>query len=156
MPNITMSDYPTATTYILNDSPGYQVDFYPIKESKDPPMTLDDCRVFGIPFDAIQICLKKSNSSLLAGMSNIITLVMLAWNACPPDIMQEGDCLNSTDWRIVDPYNTKMTISSRRASTVYSRSNFTIIDVINLSDPSPVDYSPEDFFSFYEVIFNID
>jgi len=33
--NITNSDYPTATTFIRNDAPGYQIDFDPIDESKD-------------------------------------------------------------------------------------------------------------------------
>jgi hypothetical protein len=82
--------------------------------------------------------------------------ITVAWNACPPATFVTGSCLNSTDWRRTDLYNIKMTISRRRASTVYSRLNFTIIDVIDLSDSSPVDYTPDDFFSFYEVIFNID
>ena len=69
MANITNSDYPTATTFIQNDAPGYQIDFYPIDESKDPPVTLDDCRVFGIPSNAIQLCLKAINNSFLAGTS---------------------------------------------------------------------------------------
>ena len=49
-----------------------------------------------------------------------------------------------------------MTVTQRRATTIYSRSDFTIIDVIDLSDPSPVDYTPEEFFAFYEIIFNVD
>ena len=80
---------------------------------------------------------------------------MLAWNACPADHIQSSSCFNTTDWRVVVPFNTKMTISKRRASTVFSRSDFTIIDVIDLSDPTPVTYTPEEFFSFYEVIFRI-
>ena len=68
-------------------------------------------------------------------------------------ISKRQSCLNTTDWRLIDPFNTKMTISKRRASTVFSRSNFTILDVINLSDPSPVNYTADNFFSFYEVLF---
>ena len=48
-----------------------------------------------------------------------------------------------------------MTISKRRASTVFDRFNFTILDFTHLSDPSPVHYEPEDFFQFYDVIFAI-
>lgn len=48
-----------------------------------------------------------------------------------------------------------MTISSRRASSIYNRFNYTIADVINFSDPSPANYTPNDFFGFYEAIFNI-
>ena len=60
---------------------------------------------------------------------------------------------HNSDWRLVDPFNTKMTISERRASTVFNRFNFTIMDVIDLSTPVPIDYTPDDFFLFYEVIF---
>lgn len=80
---------------------------------------------------------------------------MLAWNACPLEYIEKATCLNATEWRLNDPYNTKMTISKRRASTVFSRSNFTIMDVTNLSDPSPVNYTADDFFSFYEVLFKL-
>jgi hypothetical protein len=49
-----------------------------------------------------------------------------------------------------------MTITKRVASAVFDRFNFTIMDVTGLSDPSPVDYSPQDFFGFYEAIFAVD
>jgi hypothetical protein len=66
-PNISNADYSTATSYIQQNAPGYQIDFYPIEET-DPPLTLDDCRVYGVTDVAVQVCLKKSNSSLLAGI----------------------------------------------------------------------------------------
>jgi hypothetical protein len=49
-----------------------------------------------------------------------------------------------------------MTISKRRASTVYNRFNFTITDVTDLSAPSPVQYHTDDFFVFYDILFAID
>jgi hypothetical protein len=49
-----------------------------------------------------------------------------------------------------------MTISERHATTVFHRFNFTILDVNNLSNPTPVVYSPDDLFPFYEIIFAID
>jgi len=48
-----------------------------------------------------------------------------------------------------------MTISERRASAVFNRFNFTITDVIDLSDPTPTDYAADDFFVFYEIIFAV-
>lgn len=65
-PNITSEDYTTATAFRQDDAPGYQIDYSPIT-SADPSMTLDDCRVYGVSFVAVQLCLKASNSSLLAG-----------------------------------------------------------------------------------------
>ena len=80
---------------------------------------------------------------------------MIVWSSCPLEIGITGSCLNTTDWRINSPFNTKMTISKRRASTVYSRSNFGILDVTDLSDPSPVIYTPDDFFGFYDIILTV-
>jgi hypothetical protein len=48
-----------------------------------------------------------------------------------------------------------MTISQRRASTVYNRFNYTIEDIIDLSVPTPMDYTPDDFFTFYSQIFAV-
>ena len=62
-------DYsPYATTIVQKNAPGYQFDFYPIDSQRDPAIILNDCRVFGIPIVALQLCLKKTNdSSLVAG-----------------------------------------------------------------------------------------
>jgi hypothetical protein len=68
-PNITDSLYPEAAAFIQYDAPGYQIDFYPIDETQDPAITLDDCHVYGFSGLAIQLCLKQSNSALLAGTS---------------------------------------------------------------------------------------
>jgi hypothetical protein len=66
-PPISKQDFPSAVSYIQNDAPGYQLDFYPIDAINDPSMTLDDCRVYGVAIIAIQICLKETRGSLLAG-----------------------------------------------------------------------------------------
>ena len=72
-PAITHTDSPLATTFIEKNSPGYQIEFYPVDESKDPPILMDDCRVFGIPIVALQVCLKKTNdSSFLAGTARTV------------------------------------------------------------------------------------
>jgi hypothetical protein len=73
-PNIMTGDYPSATSYIQQDAPGYQIDYSPI--DIDQSSAWDDCRVYGISDLAIQLCLKNSNSSLLAG-----TIFLLNVNA---------------------------------------------------------------------------
>ena len=60
--------YPDAICYIQNDAPGYQFDFYPIDSVNDPPITMADCRVYGVWNMAVNICLKQVNeTSLLTG-----------------------------------------------------------------------------------------
>lgn len=49
-----------------------------------------------------------------------------------------------------------MTVSERRATTIFDRFNFTILNIVDMSAPNPVLYTPEDLFPFYEIIFAID
>jgi hypothetical protein len=66
---ITQNQYSKAIAYIQNDAPGYQIDFRQIDRVNDPSIIMDiDCQVYGVPAAAIQICLKKVNQSLLAGI----------------------------------------------------------------------------------------
>ena len=65
--------------------------------------------------------------------------------------MALGSCLNRTNWELEAPLNTEMTISERRATTVFDRSNLTIIDILDLSDPTPTNYTADDFFAFYDL-----
>lgn len=157
-PPIDDSDSPSATTIMQKNAPGYQFEFYPIDENQDPPMTLDDCQVFGIPIVALQLCLKKTNeSSLIAGKSynSRELLIHIAWNPCPIDVAEETSCLNDTEWQLVAPINTKMTISKRYASAIFDRANLTLIDVKDLSPPIPMVYEPEDLFAIYEALLSV-
>jgi len=67
LPNITQLDFSTASTYIQVDAPGYQVEFYAMDETREPPFTLVDCRAYGGSSIAVNVCLRKSGMSLLAG-----------------------------------------------------------------------------------------
>jgi hypothetical protein len=154
LPPIGSNEFPGAISYLQNDAPGYQIDYSPV-DPTDPPLSLTDCRVYGIEIMAIQICLKKSNNSLLAGIISVYAS-NVGWSACPDATAETSGCLNTTDWRSDIPLQTKMTISERRATTIFNRFNFTILDVVKMSDPTPVVYSPDDFFPFYEIIFAID
>jgi hypothetical protein len=46
-----------------------------------------------------------------------------------------------------------MTIYQRRGSTVFNRFNFTIMDIIKLSEAIPTNYTTNDFFTFFDIIF---
>lgn len=65
---VSKTDSPAATTLIEKNAPGFQIEFEPKDDAKDPNFTLADCRVFGIPMLAIQVCLKESNDSFIAGI----------------------------------------------------------------------------------------
>jgi hypothetical protein len=65
---ITNIDSPIATTFVQKNSPGYQLEFQPAEQHEDLAITLADCRVFGIPIIALQLCLKRYQDSILAGI----------------------------------------------------------------------------------------
>jgi len=69
--------------------------------------------------------------------------------------MAAKSCLNTTNWQLEALQNTKMTISGRRATTVFDRSNLTILDILNISDPTPTSYTTNDFFAFYDILFAV-
>ena len=82
-------------------------------------------------------------------------LLTLAWNACPEALVTSNSCLNTTGWRLEAVQNTKMTISERRATTVFDRFNLTILDILDISDPTPTNYTTNDFFAFYDILFAV-
>jgi len=81
---------------------------------------------------------------------------MKALNACPGPQQFNNSCKSSTDWLLDAPVNTKVTISERRATTVFDRSNLTIIDILEISNPVPTNYTPDDYFTFYDIVFGVD
>jgi hypothetical protein len=48
-----------------------------------------------------------------------------------------------------------MTVLSRRATTIFDRSNYTILEITDLTDPVPTSYSPADLFGFYDLLLNV-
>lgn len=70
-------------------------------------------------------------------------------------VARQISCLNTTEWRFISTVTTRMIISKRFASTVFDRSNFSIMDVVGMSDPVPVRYKADDLFLFYDLVFKI-
>lgn len=152
--NLTSSNYSTADTFITIDAPGYQLDFRP-PAPDDPPVTLHDCQIYGYQKMGIEICLKQiDNSTFIAGTPLRNANLIQAWAVCPPDVQNASQCLVvGLPWQAYAPLNTKMTISSRRATTAFDRRNGTITEIMSLSDPTPTNYTVKDFFTFYDIMF---
>lgn len=82
--------------------------------------------------------------------------LIVAWNPCPYSVGRTTSCLNTTSWRTVAQSSIKLTILKRHASTIFDRQNLTIIDITDLSPPTPVSYDPKDLFAIYRAVFKID
>ena len=152
--NLTASNYSDAGTFITIDAPGYQLDFAP-PDPSDPPVTLQDCELLGYPKLSVEICLKQiDQSTFIAGTSFLHIGLTKAWAVCPSATRGAAQCLvPGLPWQTYAPLNTKMTILSRRATTAFDRRNGTITDFINLSDPIPTNYTVDNFFAIYKVMF---
>lgn len=56
------------TVFIVNDAPGYQIEYSPVTTA-DPPLVDTDCEIYGVPWAAIQICIKKAQIGFISGMA---------------------------------------------------------------------------------------
>lgn len=75
-------------------------------------------------------------------------------NACPTQLLDQSQCFqNFSTWNSTTPWSTTMAISNLTSNVVYSRHNFSILSVSNLSKPSPVQVSPSDIMKAFEIIF---
>lgn len=48
-----------------------------------------------------------------------------------------------------------MTVTNRQATTVFDRFNASITDIFDFSDPIATNYTAEDFFTLYDIVFNV-
>src|SRR5271156_569952 len=51
--------------------------------------------------------------------------------------------------------NTKLTISSRRATTAFDRFNATITDVYDFSSATQTNFTAAEFLTFFDIVFDI-
>jgi hypothetical protein len=68
LPMIETSDFQEADVLIVNDAPGYQLEFSQ-PTGNDSKLNLNtDCRPYGISWAMIIICIKKVGNSLIGGI----------------------------------------------------------------------------------------
>jgi len=83
--------HPEASGIVVYNTPGYQVEFYPLSSSDS--LSLTDCTIYGWNSGAVQICVKQSGNDLITG-----------FNACPLGIQNSASRLNNTNWQLSVPY----------------------------------------------------
>ena len=65
LPTIGKDNFSDATAFVVNDAPGFQIEYSPI--DGDLVLEEDDCRVYGTDTVALQICVKQTASGLVGG-----------------------------------------------------------------------------------------
>ena len=76
-----------------------------------------------------------------------------AINIC--GIGSQSDCPLEGEWLTGSPHLTQTTITQRNATTVYATSNYTILDVYDLSEASPTNFTAAMFLQVFDSVFSI-
>ena len=69
--------------------------------------------------------------------------------------VDQPDCPLDGEWLLDTPYVLQGVISQRNATTVYSISNYTILDIYDLSAANPTNYTPLMFLGIMDSAFSI-
>jgi hypothetical protein len=156
LPPIGKNNFSDATAFIVNDAPGYQIEFTPVT-TEDLPLEGNDCKIYGIPGAALQICVKAVGSELIGGKLLDKSMLTKAFNACPSDISNQLSCLTSTNWMSNIVFSEKIAITKRRSTTVFNRYNYTILEVLDVSEEwEATNYTADDFFPIFDAVFSVD
>lgn len=150
------TQYPAATTYIQKDAPGYQVSFYSLNENEATPFDESSCYFSGLKNTAIQICVVQNGTNLLTSICLYLSVPDLGYNVCPLAQSRAETCLQNQSWRTTGLTSSWVTITRRRATTIFDRFNSSIIDVIYLDAAGEsTDYSSDDFYPVFNILFTI-
>lgn len=80
-------------------------------------------------------------------------MTYLEWLNCPLEIGSSDSCFNDESWQSSTGFTASMQAYRRTATVHYSRYNFSIHSIENLSSPQPVDLDPQDLFLVYNSSF---
>ncbi|ORY13696.1 hypothetical protein BCR34DRAFT_254955 [Clohesyomyces aquaticus] len=134
--------HPDATIYVVADTKSYQVEFDDVHDQSEL-RSQGHCKTHGYPIGAIHTCIALGKSQE----------IQHGYGVCPQALMASGRCLTNTSW-IKDPfpYASSLYVYRRTATVYYSRSNFSIVAVKDLSDPDPFLVRAEDLSVISDVV----
>ncbi|GME37931.1 hypothetical protein GTA08_BOTSDO10036 [Neofusicoccum parvum] len=120
-----LESYPDSSAYVVPKVKGYHIEYGKVHDLK----TLHDdgnCHLIGSASAAAYWCSAQgSDQELLFGSSY-----------CPLSLQQNSSCLNTTGWTDELELATSMFIYRRFATVNFSRTNFSILSVTDLSEPT--------------------
>ena len=144
----------TESALVVYNATGYQLEYsQPTEPTRFNP---EDCCVYlTYTVLGIGICIRREGNNLLAGSIYMYkrlsqnTGINLCATADQPDCPVDGTWLTNT------PYVVQARISQRNATTVYATSNYTILDLYDISESKPTDYTPKMFLEVMDSAFSI-
>ncbi|KAH7065344.1 hypothetical protein B0J12DRAFT_32541 [Macrophomina phaseolina] len=127
-------NYPDSNAYVVPRVKGYHVEYGKVHDLK----TLHDdgnCHLIGSASAAAYWCAAVGpNKELLFGSAY-----------CPLSLQQNSTCLNSTAWTDQLDLATSMFVYRRFATVNYSRANFSILSITDLSEPTLYPIALQDY-----------
>jgi hypothetical protein len=70
LPPILKQNFTDAGALLVNDAPGYQIDYSSIA-SDELAVQVGDCQIYGMPWAALLICIRSIGNSLIGGTSQL-------------------------------------------------------------------------------------
>jgi hypothetical protein len=67
LPTIGKNNFSEANAYIVKDAPGYQIDYSSIT-ANDPNLDDGDCKIYGMAWAALFICVKEVGNGIIGGI----------------------------------------------------------------------------------------
>jgi hypothetical protein len=130
---------------VINDAPGYQMEFGSIKHFDpnfewDPrdPVFGGDCTMY----------LQSIDDGFFVCRRQVGDVMILGWAVCPQEIHNVKRCQNDTSWTSNVQWNSTISMFSRRATVAYDVANVSIISVDSISPPQQI-ATPGDMFALY-------
>lgn len=150
----TIQGYDSADGFIVYDTPGFQIDFYPTTSAIT--WSVSDCKIYGPSHaNGLGICMKQAGNDIIAGTSCVLILLIPGLNVCESSSNSTESCFTNTTW-LEATNSTQVTINQRFATTVYGRTNYTILDFLEFTEPVSANYTVDEFFQFYDMAFDFD
>lgn len=134
--NLNASLLNTGQAILINNAPGYQMEFFPIDDDFSFNAATD-CATYGQSRgDGLHVCFGSNNSTLVVG--KLITFQsadLTGWSVCPSNLYNFGRCFDDTDWTLALQQTTSMLLYKRYATVAYDSRNLSILSVESVSTP---------------------
>ena len=136
--NLNASLLNTGQAILINNAPGYQLEFFPVDDGFSFNAETD-CGTYGQSRgDGLHVCFGSNNSTLVVGKPiGFQSADFTGWSVCPSNLYNAGRCFNDMDWTLTLQQTTSMLLYKRYATVAYDSRNLSILSVESVSTPEP-------------------
>lgn len=145
-----------APVVLINDAPGYQLDFLTVDSGFVFNRTSDCMTFYGQNYgDGLYFCVAQSNSNtVVAGQHAFRCSNSPGWTICPSSIYDRNGCFGDNSWINLPETSTSLSIYKRYATVAYDSRNISILSIEKISSPVPANVEARDFLTYFSAFLN--